>query len=47
MGNKDVELSIRSTSIASPEADAAPDHDAVAAQPQLVDLFCRVAGAAW
>src|SRR2546429_1216856 len=26
-----------------PEADAAPDHDvAVAAQPELVDLFCRV-----
>src|SRR5215207_5530118 len=26
-----------------PEADAAPDHDvAVAASPELVDLFCRV-----
>jgi hypothetical protein len=26
-----------------PEADAAPDHDvAVAALPELVDLFCRV-----
>ena len=28
-----------------PEADAAPDHDvAVAALPELVDLFCRVTG---
>ena len=27
----------------SPEANAAPDHDvAVAASPELVDLFCRV-----